>query len=47
MVFVDVDWNEYAAVFKQNYPLDTVSALDTDNAMPDDEVMKEAETVIV
>ena len=45
--FVDGDWNENAAVFEQKDPMDTVSALDADDAAPDDEVVKEAEAVIV
>ena len=32
VVFVDVDWNEHAAVFKQKDLLDTVLALDADDA---------------
>ena len=47
MATADGAWNENAAVFEQNYLLDTVSALDTDNAVLDDEVMKEAETAVV
>ena len=47
VAFVDGDWNENAAVFEQKYPLDTVLALDADNVAPDDEVVKEAETVAV
>ena len=45
VAFVDVDWNKYAAVFEQKDPLDTVLALDADDAAPDDEVVKEAEAV--
>ena len=45
MVFVDVDWNENAAVFKKKDLLDTL--LDGENVVPNDEVMKEAETAIV
>ena len=41
------DWNENAAVFEQKDPLDTVLALDADDAVPNDEVVKEAETVAV
>ena len=47
VVFVDVDWNENAAVFKQKDLLDTVLALDADNIAPNDKVVKEAEAVIV
>ena len=47
VAFVDGDWNENAAVFEQKDPLDTVSALDSDDAAPDNEVVKEAETAIV
>ena len=47
VAFEDGDWNENAAVFEQKDPLDTVSALDADDNTPDDEVVKEAEAVIV
>ena len=47
VAIADGAWNENAAVFEQKYPLNTVSALDTDDAVPDDEVMKEAETAVV
>ena len=47
VAIADGAWNENAAVFEQKYLLDTVSALDTDDAVPDDEVMKEAETAVV
>ena len=47
VAFVDGDWNENAAVFEQKDPLDTVSALDADDAAPNDEVVKEAETAVV
>ena len=47
MVFADVAWNKNAAVFEQKFTLNSVSALDADDAAPNDEVMKEAETVIV
>ena len=47
VAFVDGDWNENAAVFEQKDPLDTVLALDADDAAPDDEVVKEAEAVTV
>ena len=36
-----------AAVFEQKDLLDTVLALDADNVVPNDEVVKEAETVTV
>ena len=38
VVFADGAWNENAAVFEQKDPLDTVLALDADDAVPDDEV---------
>ena len=47
VAFVDGDWNENAAVFEQKDPLDSVLALDADDAAPDDEVVKEAEDVAV
>ena len=47
VAFVDGDWNEDVVVFEQKYPLDSVVALDADDAVTDDEVMKEAETLIV
>ena len=47
VVCVDVAWNKNAAVFEQKYPLDTVSALDADDAVPDDEVVKGAEAAAV
>ena len=47
VVFVDGDWNENAAVFKQKDLLDTVLALDADNVVPNDEVLKEIETAVV
>ena len=47
VVFVDVDWIENAAVFEQKDLLDTVLALDADNVVLNDEVVKEAETAIV
>ena len=43
VAFVDVDRKGNAAVFEQ----DTVLALDADDVVPDDEVVKEAETVTV
>ena len=47
MIFADGAWNENAAVFEQNDTLDTVLALDADDAAPDNEVVKEAEAVTV
>ena len=47
VAFVDGAWNENAAVFEQKDPLDTVLALDADDAASNDEVVKEAETVAV
>ena len=47
VAFADGAWNENAAVFEQKDPLDTVLALDADNATPDDEVVKEAEAAAV
>ena len=47
MAFADGAWNENAAVFEQKDPLDTVLALDADDAAPDDEVVKEAEAAVV
>ena len=47
MAFADGAWNENAAVFEQKDPLDTVSALDADDAAPEDEVVKEAEAAAV
>ena len=47
VAFADGDWNENAAVFEQKDPLDTVLALDANDAAPDDEVVKEAETAAV
>ena len=47
VAFVDGAWNENRAVFGQKDPLDTVLALDADNAAPNDEVIKEAETAVV
>ena len=45
--FADGAWNENAAVFEQKDTLDTVLALDADDAVPDDEVVKEAEAAAV
>ena len=47
VAFVDGAWNKNAAVFEQKDPLDTVLALDADDAAPDDGVVKEPEAVIV
>ena len=47
VAFVDGDWNKNAAVFEQKYPLDSVLALDADDAAPDGEVVKETEAAIV
>ena len=47
MVFADGARNENAAVFELKDPLDTVLALDADDAAPDDEVVKEAEAAAV
>ena len=46
VAFADGAWNENAAVFEQKNPLDTVLALDADDAAPNDEV-KEAEAATV
>ena len=47
VAFADGAWNGNAAVFKQKDPLDTVLALNADDAAPNDEVVKEAETAAV
>ena len=47
VAFADGAWNENAAVFELKDSLDTVLALDVGDAAPDDEVVKEAEAVIV
>ena len=47
VVFADGSWNENAAVFEQKDPLDTVLALDEDDSVQDNEVMKEAEAAAV
>ena len=47
VVFADGAWNENAVVFEQKDPLDTVLALDADDVVPDDEVVKEAEAAAV
>ena len=43
VAFADGAWNENATVFEQKDPLDTVLALNADDAAPNDEVVKEAE----
>ena len=43
VVFADGAWNENAAVFELKDPLDIVLDLDVDDAVTDDEVVKEAE----
>ena len=47
VAFADGAWNENAPVFEQKDPLDTVLALDADNAAPEDEVVNEADAVTV
>ena len=47
VAFADGAWNENAAVFEQKDPLDTVLALNADDAAPNDEVVKEAEAAAV
>ena len=47
VAFVDGEWNKNAAVFEQKDPLVNLLALDADDAAPDDEVVKKAETVAV
>ena len=47
VTFADSVWNENAAVFEQKYSLDSVLALDANDAASDNEVVKEAETAIV
>ena len=47
VAFVDGAWNKNAAAFEQKYSLDSVLALDADDAAPNDEVVKEAETAVV
>ena len=44
---VHIDWNENAAVFELKDSLDTVLVLDVDDAVIDDEVVKEAEAAAV
>ena len=46
VAFADGAWNENAAVFEYKDPLDTVLALDADDAA-DDEAMEEAEAAAV
>ena len=45
--FAEGAWNENAAEFEQKYPLDGVLALDANDVVPNDKVVKEAEAVIV
>ena len=47
VAFVHGAWNKNAAEFEQKYPIDSVLPLDADDAVTDDEKMKEAETLIV
>ena len=47
VVFADGAWNENAAVFELKDYLDTVLTLDVDDAVTDDEVVKEAEAAAV
>ena len=47
VIFAEGAWNENAAVFEQKYSLDGVLALDANDAVPDNEVVKEAETAIL
>ena len=47
VVFADGAWNENATVFELKDSLDTVLALDVDDAVTDDEVVKEAEAEAV
>ena len=47
VVFAGGAWNENAAVFELKDSLDTVLALDVDDAVTDDEVVKEAEAAAV
>ena len=47
VVFADGAWNENDAVFEQKDALDTVLALDAEDAVTDDEVVKEAEAAAV
>ena len=47
VAFVDGDRNKNYAAYEQKYSLDSVLALDANDAAPDDEVVKEAEAVIV
>ena len=47
VAFAGGAWNENATVFEQKDPLDTVLALDANDAAPDDEVVREAGAVTV
>ena len=47
VTFADGVWNENAAVLEQKYSLDSVLALDANDAASDNEVVKEAEIAIV
>ena len=47
VIFAEGAWNENAAVFEQKYSIDGVLALDANDAVPDNEVVKEAETAIL
>ena len=46
VTFAEGAWNENATVFEQKYSLDSVLALDANDAASDNEVVKEAETAI-
>ena len=47
MVFADGAWNENAAVFERKFPVDSVLALDANDAASDNGVVKEAEAAVV
>ena len=47
VTFADGVGNENVSVFEQKYSLDSVLALDANDATSDNEVVKEAETAIV
>ena len=47
VVFADGAWNENSAVFELKDSLDTVLALDVDDAVINDEVSKEADAAAV
>ena len=47
VAFVDGDRNKNYAAYEQKYPLDSVLALDANNAATDDEVVKEGEAAAV